>query len=134
MGATKHEVFSKEINDFAELFKALSHPARLKALMLIVDKEKEGFMTTAELLDKIDLSQLSISRHLKILADTGLIATKVIKMNKTNQQVYRANKETLFALTQILKKIQEYCRENKDESFYSKYKLLNHHFINSYLT
>ncbi|WP_299555700.1 metalloregulator ArsR/SmtB family transcription factor [uncultured Tateyamaria sp.] len=55
------------------VFHALSDPTRRALLARLV----EGEATVAELLQPFEISQPSISRHLKVLEDAGLISTRI---------------------------------------------------------
>lgn len=56
----------KELNDF---FKALSDPTRRKILNLL----KASDLTPSEMMEKIDVSQPTLSHHLDILKRAGLV-------------------------------------------------------------
>ena len=70
MGITKTHLFDPEINTWANLFKALGHPARLSIVMYLVQKRE---CVCTEIIDEIRLSQPTISRHLRVLKDANLI-------------------------------------------------------------
>ncbi|KAF2956318.1 metalloregulator ArsR/SmtB family transcription factor [Marinitoga sp. 38H-ov] len=53
----------------SNVFKSLSHPVRLKIIRLL-ENEK---LSVYELTDKLNSSQSSISQHLKILEENGII-------------------------------------------------------------
>lgn len=70
MGTTKKHIHLPEQIELARIFKALSHPARVA----IVDNLlKNDSLNSKELCSKIDLAQSTISEHLKILYDAGII-------------------------------------------------------------
>lgn len=70
MGTTKKHIHLPEQIELARIFKALSHPARIA----IVDNLlKNDSLNSKELSSKIDLAQSTISEHLKILYDAGII-------------------------------------------------------------
>lgn len=56
----------------ALLFKALADPNRLKILDILKDGEK----CACNLLDEMDLSQSTISHHMKILCDSGIVSCR----------------------------------------------------------
>jgi ArsR family transcriptional regulator len=58
----------------AATLKALSHPARVQIVELI--HERGGEICVCEFAGRLDLSQPTISHHLKILRDAGLIASR----------------------------------------------------------
>lgn len=132
MGATKHEVFSIEVNELAEVFKALSNPARLKAVLIIANNQE--LTTTKEILDNIQLSQSSISRHMKILVDTGLIKTKNRSIDKKNNLIYVLNYELFKEVINVLSNIDQKRLRIDTSNFYSKFKQLNWGQLSDFIT
>ncbi len=57
----------------AQLLKAVANPARLQLLALIRDSE-EGERCACDLTKPLGLSQPTVSHHLKVLTDAGLIS------------------------------------------------------------
>jgi DNA-binding transcriptional ArsR family regulator len=70
MGATKSEEFSVRDNRVAKYAKALSHPARIAILKLLLQKQS---CICGDIVDELPLSQSTVSQHLKELKDAGLI-------------------------------------------------------------
>ena len=67
----------QKLNDFESLAatcKALSHPARLAILRMLAGR---GSCICGEIVDVMPLSQATVSQHLKILKDAGLIAGEI---------------------------------------------------------
>jgi len=64
---------SSEAADLAQILKALGDPVRLRLLSMIGAHEG-GEACVCELTDAFDLSAPTISHHLKVLRDAGLIA------------------------------------------------------------
>jgi ArsR family transcriptional regulator, arsenate/arsenite/antimonite-responsive transcriptional repressor len=60
--------------ELADTLKALSHPARVQIVELI--HERGGEICVCEFAGRLDLSQPTISHHLKILREAGLIASR----------------------------------------------------------
>ena len=56
--------------DLANLTKALGHPARIKILRLLVRRTS---CICADIVDELPLAQSTVSQHLKVLKDAGLI-------------------------------------------------------------
>lgn len=52
-----------------EIFKALGHPARLQFVTLLKDQER----CVCELVDAVDSGWSTVSRHLSVLKETGII-------------------------------------------------------------
>ena len=70
MGATKAEEFSVKDNRVAKYAKALSHPARIAILKLLISRTA---CVCGDIVDELPLSQSTISQHLKELKEAGLI-------------------------------------------------------------
>jgi DNA-binding transcriptional ArsR family regulator len=70
MGATKAEEFSVKDNRIAAYAKALSHPARVAILKLLLSKKA---CICGDIVDELPLSQSTVSQHLKELKQAGLI-------------------------------------------------------------
>lgn len=56
--------------ELAGLCKALGHPARIKILRLLVTKNA---CICGDIVDELPLAQSTVSQHLKVLKDAGLI-------------------------------------------------------------
>src|SRR5699024_11910360 len=61
--------------DLAHIFKALGDPVRLRLLSLIASRDG-GEVCVCELTPAFDLSQPTISHHLKLLREAGLIGSQ----------------------------------------------------------
>ncbi|OLZ59181.1 transcriptional regulator [Streptomyces sp. IMTB 2501] len=59
--------------DLAKVFKALGDPVRLRLVSMIASREEGGEVCVCELTPAFDLSQPTISHHLKLLRQAGLI-------------------------------------------------------------
>jgi DNA-binding transcriptional ArsR family regulator len=70
MGATKSDEFSVKDNRLAKYAKALSHPARVAILKLLIRKQA---CICGDIVEELPLSQSTVSQHLKELKDAGLI-------------------------------------------------------------
>jgi ArsR family transcriptional regulator len=62
-----------EAVDLARLLKALADPARLRLLSLVL-AAPEGEACVCDLIEPLGLSQPTVSHHLKVLAEAGLLA------------------------------------------------------------
>jgi len=56
--------------ELADLAKALGHPARVKILRILATRNA---CVCGELVDELPLAQSTVSQHLKVLKDAGLI-------------------------------------------------------------
>jgi DNA-binding transcriptional ArsR family regulator len=74
MGISKTEEFTVRDNKIAAYAKALSHPARVAILKLIIEKQA---CICGDIVGELPLSQSTISQHLKELKSAGLIKGEV---------------------------------------------------------
>lgn len=74
MGATKSIEFSTKENRLAKWAKALSHPARIAILKLLLQKQT---CICGDIVDELPLSQSTVSQHLKELKEAGLIKGEI---------------------------------------------------------
>jgi ArsR family transcriptional regulator len=65
----------ERVTELARCYKALGDPVRLRLLLLIA-APLEGEVCVCELVDAFDLAQSTISHHLKILRDAGLVESQ----------------------------------------------------------
>ena len=70
MGASKVDIHSSEINEIAAIAKVFSHPARVAILQYISTQES---CICNDIVDEIGLAQATISQHLKVINDAGLL-------------------------------------------------------------
>lgn len=70
MGLAKKEEFTVKDNKIAAYAKALSHPARVAILQLLIKKQS---CICGDIVDELPLSQSTVSQHLKELKEAGLI-------------------------------------------------------------
>lgn len=70
MGLTKTEGFTKSQIEIAALAKALGHPARIAILQFL---SQQKTCICGDIVDKLPLSQSTVSQHLKELKNVGLI-------------------------------------------------------------
>lgn len=71
---SKADLFDATLGRLAEQAKALSHPARLAILEVLARRDT---CVCGELVDELPLAQATVSRHLKVLKDAGLIQGEV---------------------------------------------------------
>jgi DNA-binding transcriptional ArsR family regulator len=70
MGTTKTAEYSIKELSIAKYAKALSHPARIAILNLLLKKQT---CICGDIVDDLPLSQSTVSQHLKELKEAGLI-------------------------------------------------------------
>jgi ArsR family transcriptional regulator, arsenate/arsenite/antimonite-responsive transcriptional repressor len=80
MATNKGDLFEKELQDRAALFKALGHPARLAILKYLADIKT---CICGDISDELPLSRTTVNQHLKELKKVGLISGTVAGV-KTN--------------------------------------------------
>ena len=62
-----------EVSDYANLFKSLSEPVRLRILHLIL---QQGELCVCDIVATLEQSQSVVSRHLAYLRNSGLVNTR----------------------------------------------------------
>jgi len=70
MVVSKTELFDETLQEKANLFKALAHPARLQILQFLAETKN---CISGDISDELPLSRTTVSQHLKELKDVGLI-------------------------------------------------------------
>jgi len=80
MATNKIELFDKELQSNAALFKALGHPARLAILKYLAEIRT---CICGDLSEELPLSRTTVNQHLKELKKVGLI-TGTVSGVKTN--------------------------------------------------
>ncbi|MEZ4777209.1 MAG: metalloregulator ArsR/SmtB family transcription factor [Bacteroidia bacterium] len=86
MATTKTEPFDQLQNRIATLAKALGHPARIAILQVLI---AEKSCICGDIVDRVPLAQATISQHLKVLKDAGLIQGEIAP----NRSCYCINSE-----------------------------------------
>lgn len=74
MGLSKSEEFSVRDNRIATWAKALSHPARVAILQLLIKRQN---CICGDIVEELPLSQSTVSQHLKELKEAGLIKGEI---------------------------------------------------------
>ncbi|WP_228852735.1 ArsR/SmtB family transcription factor [Aegicerativicinus sediminis] len=70
MGASKTDLYPKDITELAEIAKILAHPARISILNYI---SQQKACICNDIAEEIGLAQPTISQHLKVINDAGLL-------------------------------------------------------------
>lgn len=81
----------------AHVFKALADPARVRLLSIIASSGPEG-ACVCDLNDSVDLSQPTVSHHLKVMLDAGLLERE----RRASWAYYRLRPGVLQTLASIL--------------------------------
>lgn len=74
MGLTKTETYSQKELSLAKYAKALSHPARIAILQLLIKKRT---CICGDIVDDLPIAQSTVSQHLKALKEAGLIKGEI---------------------------------------------------------
>ncbi|WP_157245245.1 ArsR/SmtB family transcription factor [Nonomuraea typhae] len=86
------------------LFTALASPARRRLLELLLH---EGDQPAGRLAERFDMTRPSVSEHLKVLKDAGLVA----ESRHGRERRYRLEPEPLMALRDWLSPYERFWRE-----------------------
>lgn len=70
MATAKSELFDTELQQCAELFKALAHPARLAILKYLADTKT---CITGDISEELPLGRTTVNQHLAELKSVGLV-------------------------------------------------------------
>ena len=82
-------------DELAGLAKALGHPVRVQIMRLLLERTT---CCCGDLVDELPLAQATVSQHLKVLRDTGLVQGTI-----SGPQVrYCANRPRLEELSELL--------------------------------
>ena len=84
-------------SDWSDVFRGLAHPARRKVLTVLGKNE----LPATELLGSVKMSQPALSRHLKVLRDTGLVKQR----SEGHRRYYRINVTALRKAQRWLKQV-----------------------------
>jgi DNA-binding transcriptional ArsR family regulator len=74
MGASKTIGYGKDELSLAKFAKALSHPARIAILNLLLQKQS---CICGDIVEELPISQSTVSQHLKELKEAGLIKGEI---------------------------------------------------------
>ncbi len=85
---------SRPLKDNHDLFEGLAHPARRRIIEVI----GKGEATPTDLQDHFDFSLPTLSHHLKILRETGLLTMR----NRNNRRIYTVSKQGMKRITRWL--------------------------------
>jgi ArsR family transcriptional regulator len=68
----EYEIRMQNMKDFIKVMKALSDPNRVKIIKMLQHKT----MCVCEMREALQIAQPSVSKHLKVLEDAGLVSSK----------------------------------------------------------
>ena len=88
----------EQAEQVAPLLKALADPVRLRLMSLVASHPAGGEACVCDLRDAFDLSQPTISHHLKVLRDAGLVDRE----KRGVWVYYRARTDALLSLGALI--------------------------------
>ncbi|MCS6760875.1 MAG: metalloregulator ArsR/SmtB family transcription factor [Candidatus Devosia symbiotica] len=80
-------------DDIATIMRALGHPVRLNILRIIA-RQQRGECYCADITDSLTLAQSTVSQHIKVLLDAGLIERR----SRGTRNCYIVHHERLASL------------------------------------
>jgi predicted transcriptional regulator len=109
MGTAKTHLFESRLAEMADMFNALSHPARLQIIEYLAETKT---CISGDISDEIPLSRTTVNQHLDELKKVGLIQghTSGVKVN------YCLNPEGIDKLKAFIADFLndvEYCHDTK---------------------
>ena len=84
--------------ELARLARALGHPARVAILKMLL---KKGDCQCSVIVDRLPLAQATVSQHLKVLKDAGLVRGEI----DPPRVCYCVNPETVERLRALIAKL-----------------------------
>ncbi|MEV4566170.1 metalloregulator ArsR/SmtB family transcription factor [Nonomuraea sp. NPDC049419] len=94
---TREPLDAEQAAGVARVFKALGDPVRLRILSIVASRAG-GEVCVCDITDAFDLSQPTISHHLKVLKEVGLLTSE----RRASWVYYRLVPETLAELSALL--------------------------------
>jgi len=93
---------STALSPLADRLAALAHPARLEILRSLAERE---CCCCKEVVGRLDLAQSTVSQHLKILVDAGLVRLTP----EGARSLYRLDREALAGLSDAVGALLSTC-------------------------
>jgi DNA-binding transcriptional ArsR family regulator len=84
----------------SDAFNAVAEPRRRQILLLLADRE----FSVNEIVDNLQVDQPSVSKHLRVLRDTGLVRMRC----NGRQKLYRTNAEAIRPLHEWASEFERY--------------------------
>lgn len=84
----------------SDAFNAVAEPRRRQILVLLADRE----YSVNEIVETLDVDQPSVSKHLRVLRDTGLVRMRC----NGRQKLYRTNAEGIRPLHEWASEFERY--------------------------
>lgn len=86
----------------AEVARALGHPARVRIVRLLLERDR---CIGGDIVDEIGLAQSTVSEHLRILKDAGIVVGEI----ERPRVCYSLSSERLTALSELISQIESCC-------------------------
>jgi DNA-binding transcriptional ArsR family regulator len=86
--------------EVADLAKALGHPARVRIVRLLLAQDA---CYCGQLVDELELAQATVSQHLKVLKDAGLVVGEI----EGPRTCYCVGRERLAELHELVGRVLE---------------------------
>lgn len=86
----------------AEVARALGHPARIRIVRLLLERER---CIGGDIVEEIGLAQSTVSEHLRILKEAGLVIGEI----ERPRVCYSLSSERLSELSELLSKVRNCC-------------------------
>lgn len=83
--------------DYARIFKALGDKTRLEIVEMLADGEK----CACKVLEKFNFTQPTLSHHMKILCDCGIVTSR----KEGKWTYYRLSESAVWEIIEFLKKL-----------------------------
>ncbi|MCU4177452.1 ArsR/SmtB family transcription factor [Carboxylicivirga sp. N1Y90] len=80
MAEAKTQLFDNDLQELAQLFKALAHPARLQILSFLAS---QNACFSGDITEEIPLGRTTVNQHLSELKKVGLVQG-IVRGSKTN--------------------------------------------------
>ncbi|WP_220336951.1 MULTISPECIES: helix-turn-helix transcriptional regulator [unclassified Wenzhouxiangella] len=86
----------------AEVARALGHPARVRIVRLLLERDR---CIGGDIVDEIGLAQSTVSEHLRILKDAGIVVGEI----ERPRVCYSLSSERLTALSELISQVESCC-------------------------
>ena len=90
-----------------DVFETLADPTRRQLVELLSERDR----TVGELCDQFEISQPAVSRHLRVLREAGLVASR----SDAQRRVYSLTPEPLAEIDLWLERHRAYWRDRLDD-------------------
>jgi ArsR family transcriptional regulator, arsenate/arsenite/antimonite-responsive transcriptional repressor len=98
---------ARKLTEIARGLAALAHPRRLEILAYL---SARPCCCCKDVVERIDLAQSTVSQHLKVLAEAGLIRCETSRQ----RSLYAVDVEALGRLSEVLAALHQHCRTGRE--------------------